>query len=239
MYFPSKRSCAQHIQPTQSMTSDSTQVSLSFSPSTRTAFIRYLSENPNNRRISQVERDNIVEWLTNPLQRPSTQKEFSRRNYVRRTFEWNEDEQVLLAVGKTSQHKSRVVVTEDRIVDLVDSVHQQNSHAGWDATWATLSSSYYGVLRSDLIYLLRRCQICADNPSKRPKCFLPPTVSTQAVEGQHVESVDTRDSRLNNLDQIPTDSDAEPKCGISEDIREESKSCDFGYDHRDWLEGDI
>lgn len=146
-------------------------------------------------------------------------------------------------MGKTGQHKNRVVVTEDRIVDLVDSVHQQNSHAGWDATWATLSSSYYGVLRSDLIYLLRRCQICAENPSKRPKGSLPPTVSTQAIEGQHVESVDTSDSRLNNLDQIPTDNDAESNCGISEDICEESmpeqKSADFGYDRRDWLEGDI
>lgn len=128
-------------------------------------------------------------------------------------------------------------------MDLVDSVHQQNSHAGWDATWATLSSSYYGVLRSDLIYLLRRCQICAENPSKRPKGSLPPTVSIQAAEGQHVESVDTRASRLNNLDQIPTDNDAEPKCVISEDICDESmleqKSSEFGYDHRDGLEGDI
>lgn len=128
-------------------------------------------------------------------------------------------------------------------MDLVDSVHRQNSHAGWDATWATLSSSYYGVLRSDLIYLLRRCQICAENPSKRPKGSLPPTVSTQVVEGQHVESVDTRDSRLNQLDQLPTDNDVEKECGIPEDICEESmleqKSAGFGYDHRDWLEGDI
>ena len=224
------------------MTSDLTQVSLSFSASTRTAFIRHLSENPNNRRISQVERDNIVEWLTNPLQRPSTQREFSRRNYVRRTFEWNKNEQLLLAVGKTSQQKDRVVVTEDRIVDLVDLIHQQNSHAGWDATWATLSSSYYGVLRSDLIFLLKRCQICAQNPSKRPKGSATPTVSSQAVEGQPDEFVDTRDSRLNNLERTPTDNDAGRDCGISEDIPEEpileENSSGFGYDHCYWLEGD-
>lgn len=127
-------------------------------------------------------------------------------------------------------------------MDLVDLIHQQNSHAGWDATWATLSSSYYGVLRSDLIFLLKRCQICAQSPPKRSKGSVTPTVSSQAVEGQPDEFVDTRESRLNNLERTPTDNDAERECGISEDIPEESileqNSSGFGYDHCDWLEGD-
>lgn len=159
------------------MTSDLTQVSISFSPSTRTAFIRHLSENPNNRHISQVERDNIVEWLTNPLQRPSTQKSSADgtafgellNGIITSSFCW---------LWERPISRSRVVVTGDRIVDLVDLIHQQNSLAGWDATWGTLSSSFYGAVRSGLIFLiflLKRCQI---SPSKRPKGSVTPTVSS-------------------------------------------------------------
>lgn len=55
------------------------------------------------------------------------------------------------------------------IADVVDFVHNGNGHAGWDATWKDVSNLYYGILRSDVIFLLKRCQICASNPSKRPK----------------------------------------------------------------------
>ncbi len=55
------------------------------------------------------------------------------------------------------------------IADVVELVHKENGHAGWDATWKDVSSSYYGILRSDVIFLLKRCQICAENPRKRPK----------------------------------------------------------------------
>lgn len=61
------------------------------------------------------------------------------------------------------------MVVEENIADVVEAVHSRNGHAGWDATWKDVSTSYHGILRSDVIYLLRRCQICLHNPSKRPK----------------------------------------------------------------------
>ncbi|KAA8623481.1 hypothetical protein PtrV1_04787 [Pyrenophora tritici-repentis] len=140
-----------------------------FTQITKDAFICYLKQNPNKRRVNQDEKDNIVEWLTDPHKRPSTQQGFSRRNYVRKTFAWDGSTGILFAVAKKDTEKRRVVVTESNIADVVESVHNSNGHAGWDATWKDINSSYYGILRADVITLLKDCQVCLHNPRKRPK----------------------------------------------------------------------
>ena len=142
---------------------------VSFSSGTRTAFLKRVSENPSNRRVSQTDREIMIGWLTDSSKRPLSQQEFSRRNYVQKAFTLDENTRGLLAVGKTNEDKCRVVVTEDMIADVVESAHEQNGHLGWDATWRDVSMSYYGILRCDVIFLLRQCQVCADDPSKRSK----------------------------------------------------------------------
>ena len=141
-----------------------------FTLATREEFSQYVRENPNNRRVSPSDKDILIGWLTN--QRPSSQEEFSRRNYVRKTFTWNEANQTLRAVAKKDDSQDRVVITTDMIEDVVERVHKDSGdsgHGGWDATWKDVSASYYGILRSDVIFLVKQCQICAQNPSKRPK----------------------------------------------------------------------
>lgn len=143
-----------------------------FTQSTREAFSRYLCDNPNNRRISQSDKDILIEWLTNPYKRPLTQEEFSRRNDVRKTFIWDKASETLLALAKEGEGQNRVVITTDMIVDIVESVHKASGgsgHGGWDATWKDISTSYYGILRSDVIFLVKQCQRYAQNLSKRPK----------------------------------------------------------------------
>ncbi len=142
---------------------------VTFNRSVKASFLQHLLEHPNERHIAQTERENIIQWLTNPHKRPSSQKEFSRRNYIWRTFAWDETTHNLLAVSKTHESKNRMVVTVDMIADVVELVHENNNHAGWDATWKDVSTSYYGILRSDVIFLLKQCHICAYNPCKRPK----------------------------------------------------------------------
>jgi hypothetical protein len=182
-----------------------------FSSSTRTAFLNYLRENPNNRRVSQTDREIIIEWLTNPSKRPSSQKEFSRRNYVRKTFAWDEDTQTLLAIGKTSEDNRRMVVTDDVIVDVVESAHEQNDHLGWDATWRDVSASYYGILRSDVIFLLKQCQFCAQDPSKRPKGATS-KCSRQSFDSEVFHTINTRDIQYENEVWESVDNKEGPRC---------------------------
>ena len=151
------------------MTSASSNGSIIFIQDTRAAFLQHLRENPNNRRVSQSKKEILIEWLTNPYKRPSSQEEFSRRNYVRKTFAWDEKSQILLAAAKKGEGKDCMVITTEMIADVVETVYKDNGHARWDATWKDVSTLYYGILRSDVISLLKQCQICAQNPSKRPK----------------------------------------------------------------------
>ncbi|KIY01702.1 uncharacterized protein Z520_01840 [Fonsecaea multimorphosa CBS 102226] len=140
-----------------------------FSGSTKNAFLQHLRETPNRRRVSQSDRIALIEWLTNPYKRPASQEESSRRNYAQKTFSWDNETQSLLAVAKNRGDHARTVITTDMIADTVERVHENNGHAGWDATWKDVSNSYYGILRSDVIFLLKQCQLCSKDPSKRPK----------------------------------------------------------------------
>lgn len=142
---------------------------VTFTSSTRAEFLRHLEKNPNRRRISQPDKQNLIDWLRDSHAPPSSQQEFSRRNYVKKNFTWDESGQTLLAVAKKNKLKGRKVVTEDNIFTVVERVHTNNNHAGWDATWRDISDAYYGILRADVIFLLKRCVVCAQNPRKRPK----------------------------------------------------------------------
>ncbi len=175
------------------MTSTSSNDFAIFTPSTRAAFLQYLHDNPNNRRVSQTDKEILIDWLTNPHKRPSSQREFSRRNYVWKTFAWNEETRNLLAAGKANEDKNRIVVTEDLIADVVEFEHKGNAHAGWDATWKDVSTSYYGILRSDVIFLLKQCQVCASKPSKRPKGSAATMLSSQPVDHEVLDSLNTGD----------------------------------------------
>ena len=143
-------------------------IARAFDDESKAAFLAFLHEHPNNRRMSSAERALIIEWLAGVTRRPTCQREFSRRNYVKKTFAWDGESQDLLAIGKKN-NEHRVVITIESIADVVETIHLRNNHMGWDATWRDVSSAYYGILRSDVIFLLKRCYVCAHDPSKRTK----------------------------------------------------------------------
>ncbi|KLU88295.1 hypothetical protein MAPG_07282 [Magnaporthiopsis poae ATCC 64411] len=137
------------------------------SPATKAAFSNYLKTHPNKCRITPVEREELIGWLANLHAPPSSQKEFSRRNFVRKTFAWDEDGRMLAAVSRNGR-ENRAVITEDNIIEVVELAHTSNGHAGWDGTWRDVSRSYYGIMRADVIFLPKRCDICGSNPRERP-----------------------------------------------------------------------
>ena len=143
-------------------------VTRAFDDETRALFLEHLRSHPSSRRLSVGQRALIIEWLTDVPRRPTSQSEFSRRNYVRRAFVWDAATQTLISVGKVDGD-NRVAVTQESIVDVVEQTHINNNHLGWDATWRDVSATYYGVLRSDVIFLLKQCLVCKHYPSKQPK----------------------------------------------------------------------
>ena len=145
-----------------------------FAPHVKDEFAQYLRLNPNRRRISRTDQQSMIDWLTDSATQPISQRESSRRHYVKKTFAWDAKERTLIELPNgpnAGQKKSRKVVTEDNILETVEGVHRKNGHAGWDGTWKDVRDTYYGILRADVIFLLKRCHICAQDPRKRPKGF--------------------------------------------------------------------
>jgi len=171
------------------------------SPNTRAAFSNYLKDHPNNRRVSRVEREELIGWLTGCHAPPTSQKEFSRRNYVRNTFAWDQDNKILVAAAARNGAETRKVIIEDDIIDVVELVHTSNGHPGWDATWREVSRSYYGILRADTIFLLKRCSVCALNPRKRPKGYVRTAVSP---DSSRLTDDDSITDSLNADDKVPS-----------------------------------
>ena len=94
------------------------------------------------------------------------------------------------------------------IAETVEMVHKENNHAGWDATWKDVSTSYYGILRSDVIFLLKQCQSphCTQNPSKRPKGSAPTTVHSQQTDHEFIDFLNTNHVRYDNFKlDVPED----------------------------------
>lgn len=88
---------------------------------------------------------------------------------MRRTFTLDDDG-YLISIGPTDAgEKRRLVVKEHEIIHYVDHVHNGILHRGWDATWKEVSERYYGILRADINFLLKRCPRCLTDPIKATK----------------------------------------------------------------------
>jgi len=156
-------------------------------PHLRVAHQQFIRDNPSNRRLSQAEKATIINWTTKSEKQNLSQQEFSRRHYARKTFQWDGENQCLWAVPKHANGPRRAVVTESEILDTIEDVHNTINHAGWDATWKEVSRVYYGILRIDVIFLLKQCPACADNPRKKPKNMS----NTSTIDPRHFH-VDNR-----------------------------------------------
>ncbi|KAK1243421.1 hypothetical protein MKX07_004049 [Trichoderma sp. CBMAI-0711] len=138
------------------------------SPHVVEEFHEYLKSTPNKKHISREEKFKLVAWLADPTAKPTCQKDYSRRNYAQKTYRWDENTQELFAIAKKDKGGDRIVITEDEILRVVESVHTKD-HGGWDATWENVSKKYCGIVRSDVIFLIKRCGMCQVDPRKRAK----------------------------------------------------------------------
>ncbi|PTB63149.1 hypothetical protein BBK36DRAFT_1183018 [Trichoderma citrinoviride] len=137
-------------------------------PRIQEEFRQYLESTPNKKHISKEEKLKLVAWLVDPNAKPTCQKDYSRRNYAQKTYRWDESRQELWAMAKKDKGGDRIVITVDEILDVVERVHTAN-HGGWDATWDRVSRKYCGIVRSDIIFLVKRCGLCQSDPRKRAK----------------------------------------------------------------------
>ncbi|KAL6862245.1 hypothetical protein J3F83DRAFT_767398 [Trichoderma novae-zelandiae] len=137
-------------------------------PRVREEFREYINSTPNKKHISREEKEKLVAWLNDPNAKPTCQKDYSRRNYAQKTYRWDESRHQLWAMAKNGKGKDRMVITVDEILQVVEQIHMID-HAGWDATWDRVNRDFCGIVRSDIIFLVKRCGLCQSDPRKRAK----------------------------------------------------------------------
>lgn len=135
----------------------------------RTQFAEHIDATQTKRRITVDSFNWLIELLADPPPRKRSQKDYSRRSYVLKTFEYRETEGILVAKRREGESQDRPVVIVDDIMRVVEEEHLRLGHAGWDATWKGVSSRYCGILRIDVIFLLKRCPACLKNPRKQSR----------------------------------------------------------------------
>lgn len=162
-------------------------------PEVQREFRDYLEENANKKHITAERKHSLIRWLSDSDAKPQEQRDYSLRNYAFKTYRWDGDRHILWSIGKPESEKpakngkakkawrswksgkgskkcqDRMVVTEDEILNVVEQIHMSNDHGGWDATWDEVSSKYSGIVRSDVIFLLKRCYICTIKPRKQSR----------------------------------------------------------------------
>lgn len=164
-------------------------------PEVQREFRHYLEKNTNKKHISAERKHSLIRWLSDTDAKPQSQSDYSLRNYAFKTYKWDDDTNILWGIGKSEKPEKpakngkgkkswvsgkrkanrsakcqdRVVVTEDEILNVVEQIHMSNDHGGWDATWDEVSSKYCGIVRSDVIFLLKRCYICTIKPRKQSR----------------------------------------------------------------------
>ncbi|KAM0481930.1 hypothetical protein ACHAPX_003264 [Trichoderma viride] len=161
-------------------------------PEVQREFRHYLDENRNKKHISAERKYSLIRWLCDDEAKPQSQSDYSLRNYATKTYKWDDDNHILWSIGKSEKPEKpakngkgkkswgrkvsrsakcqdRAVVTEDEILNVVEQIHMSNDHGGWDATWDEVSTKYCGIVRSDVIFLLKRCYICTIKPRKQSR----------------------------------------------------------------------
>ena len=83
-------------------TPDAAAVIPAFSTAARLAFDTYLSSNASRFHITRTKRANIVSWLIDDQQAPSSQSEDSQCYHIQHTFRYNADADVLVTIPTDS-----------------------------------------------------------------------------------------------------------------------------------------
>ena len=163
-----------------------------FNEATRTAFAAYLEVNEHRYQITDSTYEQYITYLTNALYEPSSRADQAKRAFVKTSFQMDEGGYALQACATERHKQARLVIMQSSIFDIIQEEHCRIGHAGVHPTWAAVSQGYYGIIRTEIIWLLKRCQICIRRARNRSRGPLIPIVTTKLFERIQVDLIDFR-----------------------------------------------
>jgi hypothetical protein len=164
------------------LTTDAATTISAFSIAARHTFNEWLSSHTNRFRITGAKRAEIISWIIDDLRAPQNQSESSKQFHIRRTYRYDAERDILIALPSDGHSQERKVVVQDEIFSVIEQEHLLSKHAGQETTWASISKTYYGISRQDVKYLLKQCEICHKKAVNRSRGALTPIISTELFE---------------------------------------------------------
>lgn len=171
---------------------DATTAISPFSTTARQAFDVFLAGYTSRYRISRQKRANIISWLTDTQRTPVNQTEHSQRHYAVHNFRYDAGTDILWALSSEKHQGERQVVVQEEILRIIEQEHLLSKHSGRDTTWTSISKTYYGIARQEVIYLIKQCEVCCRKAANQSRGPLTPIISTELFERIQVDLIDFR-----------------------------------------------
>lgn len=129
------------------------------------------------------------------LDNPSTAQNSNDRNlyqWAKKSFELRENGRVLYRSPEKGYDDFRRVIWPTEVSDVIARVHLKNLHTGRDKTWVELDKRFYGLNKSEVMWVIDHCAYCLANKATATKAPLEPIISNQIFERVQIDLVDMR-----------------------------------------------
>lgn len=139
-------------------------------------------------RFTVTEKQRAIRWLTeDPPERGLDAATSKKRSHIKDQFEYSEGK-LWRRPGKVKPR--REVITEDRLWDIIITVHDSLGHAGQQATAKKCGHDYYGMADVEVEFLVKLCEICHRKAHSKSKGPLKSIVTTRLFERVQIDLID-------------------------------------------------
>ncbi|KAF8439504.1 hypothetical protein BGX38DRAFT_1273435 [Terfezia claveryi] len=133
------------------------------------AWLANNQEHSNRFRISPNRLQMLHHFVLNPDQ-PSHSVTERKMKHVAKSYRLDGNGKLLRLPEPPRHPTEREVVLEEDIFQIIWSLHCELGHAGKNRMFPIIGDRYYGITREEVMWVLRRCHICARSGVKSVTC---------------------------------------------------------------------
>ena len=156
-------------------------------------------EDSSRERLDNKEIQQFIRWLNdepswesgiNYDDKKQRKADMKKRSWVKENFYVSGN--ILWRKADKKHPEPRKVLAYTELADVIIETHVRLGHAGHNPTCAAVLKDYYGLVRDEIIELLRRCEICSRKHASKSKAPLINIKSTNIWQRVQMDLVDMR-----------------------------------------------
>jgi hypothetical protein len=113
-------------------------------------------------------------------------------HWAREHFELREQGRVLYKSPDDDYKEYRRVLWPSEVFDTIARAHLRALHTGRDKTWKDLDQQFYGLKKSEVMWIISHCLFCLTNKATFTKAPLEPIIADEVFKRIQCDLVDMR-----------------------------------------------